>query len=138
MSLDEALVKRFGADVDFIGRHVFGSFSDILDERVLRDPEILRDALSVGVANAGATVLSWHEHHFEPQGFTLLGILAESHVSVHTYPEHRALFFDAFTCGLACDPSKVFDALKKCVGECDAVFEAYERSARPSRQISRK
>ena len=48
---------------------------------------------------AGATVISFSEHKFGEGGFTYMFMLAESHASVHTYPEHGVAMFDIFTCG---------------------------------------
>lgn len=53
---------------------------------------------------AGATVLSFNHHRFEPQGLTTATILAESHVATHSYPElGNRLSVDMYTCG-DCDP----------------------------------
>ena len=43
-----------------------------------------------------------------PSGVTILLLLAESHVSLHTYPEQGRAFFDAFTCGVRCEPINIF------------------------------
>ncbi|KAB8140262.1 adenosylmethionine decarboxylase [Chloroflexia bacterium SDU3-3] len=76
------------------------------------EPAMLDDlvALEVLVRRAaeatGATVLRQIVHGFAPQGVTALALLAESHASLHTYPEHGAAFWDCFTCGDACDPQR--------------------------------
>ena len=48
---------------------------------------------------AKVTVLEISRHKFEPQGFTLVALLAESHMSFHTFPEKNIISFDFFTCG---------------------------------------
>ena len=48
---------------------------------------------------AGATVLHWISHHFQPQGVTGLVLLAKSHLSIHTWPESGYAAMDVFTCG---------------------------------------
>jgi S-adenosylmethionine decarboxylase len=48
---------------------------------------------------AGATVISTDSHHFEHQGVTAFAILAESHISIHTWPEIGHAACDIFTCG---------------------------------------
>lgn len=123
--------------MDFTGRHVFGSLTRISDVKFLSDEKRIREALERGVSLAKATPLSWQSHAFNPQGCTVIGLLAESHVSVHTYPEHSALFFDAFTCGEVCDPSIIFNELRASVGVCQYVFENFKRSGFPSQRISR-
>ena len=79
---------------------------------LLRDKSTIMSALTQCVSAAGLTVLSETCHHFpEPGGgFTGVLLLAESHASVHTYPEHRYAALDLFTCG-ANDPAPILEAL---------------------------
>jgi S-adenosylmethionine decarboxylase proenzyme len=65
----------------------------------LNDPELLGRVLSDACSSVGATVLATHVRTFEPQGVTVLCELAESHASLHTYPEAGCYFVDVFTCG---------------------------------------
>jgi len=52
------------------------------------------------------------KYKFEPQGFTLVALLAESHISFHTFPEKGIISFDFFTCGKI-SPSVAIDIVKK-------------------------
>ncbi len=52
-----------------------------------------------GALASGVTILSSAKHHFEPEGMRHILLLAESHVSIHTYPDLEACFVDFFTCG---------------------------------------
>lgn len=64
------------------------------------------------VANAGATLLHIHLHHFTPSGgISGVAVLAESHLSVHTWPERNFAAFDMFMCGEA-DPHKAIPVLR--------------------------
>ena len=45
-------------------------------------------------------------HHFHPQGVTALGLIAESHVAIHTWPEYRYAAIDVFTCGRRANAEK--------------------------------
>src|SRR5678809_323008 len=65
----------------------------------LNNGRYLCDILRAAVERAGATVLAEHIQRFEPQGVTVLLVLAESHTSIHTYPEHGVYMADVFTCG---------------------------------------
>lgn len=65
----------------------------------LNDDDKLLGLLSAACENGGATVLDFTTHRFEPQGATVLVLLAESHASVHTWPEYGMAFVDVFTCG---------------------------------------
>lgn len=71
--------------------------------------ETLRRCVDV----AGATLLHIHLHHFgEGQGVSGVAVLAESHISVHTWPERGYAAFDAFMCGQA-QPEKIIPVLKE-------------------------
>ena len=61
---------------------------------------------------AKVTVLEISKHKFEPQGFTLVALLAESHISFHTFPENNIISFDFFTCGKV-SPAVAVDIIKK-------------------------
>lgn len=71
---------------------------------VLNDELKLRDLIRTAAEATGAEVLEICSHRFNPQGITALAVLAESHASLHTYPESGVVFWDCFTCGSKCDP----------------------------------
>lgn len=88
---------RFPLPVPPLGTHVIAEFFGATN---LFDPdagaEILRDAALA----AGATVLGVHAHDFgDRAGFTGVAVLAESHISIHTWPEHNYAAIDIFMCG---------------------------------------
>jgi len=89
------------------GRHVLVDIADTRED-LLNDAESLVRALTRAVLAEGATVLGTIEHAFDPAGVTVLLLLAESHVSLHTYPREGRAFFDAFTCGVRCEPLNIF------------------------------
>ncbi|MGH9382632.1 MAG: adenosylmethionine decarboxylase [Thermoanaerobaculia bacterium] len=66
---------------------------------VLDDPERVRSALEATVEAARLTLLAQELKQFEPQGVTALALLAESHLAIHTWPEHGAFAADLFHCG---------------------------------------
>ncbi|MFM8543765.1 MAG: adenosylmethionine decarboxylase, partial [Vulcanococcus sp.] len=59
----------------------------------------LRNAITSAAKRAGATLLNLITHRFDPQGVTGLALLAESHISIHTWPESGYAAVDVFTCG---------------------------------------
>ena len=61
---------------------------------------------------AKVTVLEISKYKFKPQGFTILALLAESHMSFHTFPEKGIISFDFFTCGKV-SPAVALDIIKK-------------------------
>jgi S-adenosylmethionine decarboxylase len=99
----------------FTGRHVLAEL-DGIEPTLLDDPEFLRETLSSAVTDAGATVCEVMAHQFAPQGVTVLAMLAESHASVHSYPEIGAAFVDVFTCGDRADPEYAVRLLAKALG----------------------
>ena len=65
----------------------------------LNDEAFLRTSITSAAKGAGATLLNLITHRFEPQGVTGLALLAESHISIHTWPESGYAAVDVFTCG---------------------------------------
>lgn len=73
---------------------------------LLDDVKFVRNAL-VEAADEGLSLLLKHvTHRFHPQGVTAVGLLAESHISIHTWPEHGYAGADMFTCGNTADPER--------------------------------
>lgn len=82
-----------------VGRHLI---ADLWGCTGLADPAAIHDALIAGVTAAGATLLDLKLHHFGPQqGVTGVALLAESHISIHSWPEHGYAAVDIFLCGAA-------------------------------------
>ena len=65
----------------------------------LNDESYLRCVLNRAAKLANATVLNLISNKFEPQGVTAIALLAESHISIHTWPESNYSAVDIFTCG---------------------------------------
>ena len=69
------------------------------DYEKLNDESFLRCTLNKAAKLANATVLNLISNKFEPQGVTAIALLAESHISIHTWPESNYSAIDIFTCG---------------------------------------
>ena len=69
------------------------------DREKLNDESCLRCILNRAAKLANATVLNLISNKFEPQGVTAIALLAESHISIHTWPESNYSAVDIFTCG---------------------------------------
>ena len=61
---------------------------------------------------ANATVLGTLSHKFDPQGVTVVLLLAESHISLHSWPEHDYVGIDVFTCGKQMEPTEAIAHLR--------------------------
>lgn len=98
------------------GGKIFAGVHLILDlwgARQLDDLRHMERALRECVDKAGATLLHIHLHHFTPNGgISGVAVLAESHISVHTWPERDFAAFDVFMCGNA-RPEETIAVLKR-------------------------
>ena len=70
---------------------------------LLNNEQFLIDLLENAATASGATVIQTIYKKFEPQGVTVLTLLSESHISIHTWPEKGEAAVDIFTCG-ECNP----------------------------------
>jgi S-adenosylmethionine decarboxylase len=101
-------IERDG--VIFAGTHLL---IDLQDARHLDDIQLIESAMRECVAVCGATLLHIHLHHFTPSGgVSGVAVLAESHISVHTWPERDYAAFDVFMCGDA-EPENAVAVLKR-------------------------
>ena len=69
------------------------------DNTLLNDVGYIRDAMLEAARRAGATIVNQAFHHFSPHGVSGAVIIAESHLSIHTWPEYGFAAVDLFTCG---------------------------------------
>ena len=89
--------------MDALGTHLIIELSGC-DQRILGDVEQIRGAMVMAAVEAGATIVGQSFHKFSPGGVTGIVALAESHLSIHTWPEHGYAAADIFTCGAALRP----------------------------------
>ena len=95
---------------DMVGKHCILELYDC-DPTKLDDETFLRHTITTAAQRAGATLLNLITHRFEPQGVTGLALLAESHISIHTWPENGYAAVDVFTCGDHTMPEKACEVL---------------------------
>ncbi|WP_425050674.1 adenosylmethionine decarboxylase [Psychromarinibacter sp. S121] len=93
----------------FAGTHLI---IEVVDGTGLDDEARIQQAFRDCVDECGATLLHIHTHKFSPQGVSGVAVLAESHISVHTWPEIGYGAFDVFMCGDA-QPWRAVDVLKQ-------------------------
>lgn len=72
---------------------------EVIDGEGLDDQNLIEQAFLDAIDDCGATLLHIHLHRFQPQGVSGVAVLAESHISVHTWPERGYGAFDVFMCG---------------------------------------
>ena len=85
---------------------------DLHDAENLDDCAHIEKALVDCVEAAGATLLHIHLHRFEPNGVSGVAVLAESHISIHSWPENGYAALDVFMCGDA-QPERCVDVLRE-------------------------
>jgi S-adenosylmethionine decarboxylase len=107
-SATDHFVERDG--VSFAGAHLI---LDLWGAKKLDDIELMERVLRKCVVKCEATLLHIHLHHFSPSGgISGVAVLAESHISVHTWPERNFAAFDIFMCGKA-KPEEAIVILKR-------------------------
>lgn len=93
-----------------IGRHLI---CDFYGGEIIENSRKLEEVLRLAAKEANSTDLEFLAHKFEPQGLTGVLILAESHISYHSWPEKNYLAIDIFTCGKKTKPERALEFLKK-------------------------
>ena len=106
-----------------VGEHVT---LDIIGTKKEYDPSFFEGLVHKIADKAKVTVLNIAKYKFEPQGFTLVALLAESHISFHTFPEKGITSFDFFTCGKK-PPSVAIDIIKKEIKHNRIVIKNFDR-----------
>lgn len=97
------------------------------DADLLNDRMFIENLLYETAVESGATFLNTVSHQFEPQGVTAVTLLAESHISIHTWPEMGMAVCDIFTCGSHTDPMKGFWYMKGALKAESATHREYTR-----------
>ncbi len=85
---------------------------------LLNDLPYLQDALLKAAERVGATVIGQSFHQFSPHGVTGVVAIAESHLCIHTWPEHAYAAVDIFTCGVGFEPQKAVGLIVESL-ECE-------------------
>jgi S-adenosylmethionine decarboxylase proenzyme len=110
------------------GRHLLATLEGC-SAAILDDEALLYAAVEQAAAATGATVLQIAIHHFTPHGVTAMALLAESHASLHTYPERGVAFWDCFTCGASCHPEQSLSVLQELLSPTHIEHQIVERIA---------
>jgi S-adenosylmethionine decarboxylase len=109
-----------------LGRHVLADLYDC-DPALLDDVSLVERALRSAAHAAGATIVGAAFHRFAPQGASGVLLVAESHLSVHTWPEHRFAAADLFTCSPSLDADAALTVLRGMFGAARLVVRDLPR-----------
>ena len=111
-----------------LGDHLIIDLSGC-DPELLLNPECSRDLFFNAVKGAGLTVVSEGFYRFSPHGFTCFLLLAESHASLHAWPEHNYCAVDLFTCDLKMDLTSLVYHLKNVFRSTHLSIRKLDRNA---------
>jgi len=111
-----------------IGKHVYGSLYDC-DPDILSNAEYLRDVVINAVKEGRMTLLDIKYWKIEP-GVSLIAIILESHISLHTWPEYKFATVDVYSCGTHTDPEAAFKYIAKALRARRYEYEITDRSLR--------
>ena len=95
-----------------LGRHVLAEFTGC-DTEILNSIEQVKTALLEAARQSGATIVDSVFHQYNPYGLSGVVVIAESHISIHTWPEYGYAAVDFFTCGDQVDPWKACRYMKE-------------------------
>jgi S-adenosylmethionine decarboxylase len=98
-----------------LGRHILVELYDC-DREALNDLDLIREVMLKAAVDCGAVVLGESFHRFSPQGVSGVVVLAESHISIHTWPEYGYAAADVFTCGTSVNPEVAAEVLIEKLG----------------------
>ena len=97
--------------MEALGRQILVEFYDC-DADKINDVEFIESAFLAATKASGATIISHNFHKFSPHGVSGVVVIAESHVSIHSWPEYNYAAVDIFTCGDTIDPWIIQEHLK--------------------------
>lgn len=99
-------------------------------EKGLLDDELnLIHLINKCLVGCNINVVSFSYKKFEPHGVTIVAIVEESSLDVHTYPEHGTMFISVFTCGLKSDPVKFVNNMLNSVKHEHRTIRTVERGS---------
>ena len=110
-----------------VGKHLILDFYGC-NEALLDDYNGLLSIFEESLALCDATVLKVTGNKFQPQGVTLLALLAESHASLHTWPENKYCAMDFYTCGPTAKPEEIIEHLYLKLGANSRLIRTFDRS----------
>ncbi len=95
------------------GLHVYGNLYGC-DSELLKDEVYLTKVVKYAAEVANATILATYSYKFGVTGgVSVIAIVAESHISIHTWPEHEYATVDVYTCGSKTKPLLAFDYIAR-------------------------
>lgn len=98
--------------MEALGRQILVEYYDC-DSNKINDVEFIESSFLAATKASGATIISHNFHKFSPHGVSGMVVIAESHISIHSWPEYNYAAVDIFTCGDTIDPWVIQEYLKE-------------------------
>lgn len=118
--------------MDTMGRHVIAELWEC-DTNKLNNMEYIERLFVNAALEAGAEVREVAFHKFAPQGVSGVVIISESHLTIHSFPEHGYASIDVYTCGDQIDPNVASDYIAKSLGAKNSEVVEVPRGMGPVR-----
>lgn len=109
-----------------LGRHLIVEYAECTAGR-LDDIDFIEHSLLEAVRRSGATIIDSVFHRYAPQGVSGVVVIAESHMSIHTWPEYNYAAVDFFTCGQTVDPYLAKDYIGERLGSKQVIVSEVSR-----------
>jgi len=118
-----------------LGRHLLIELKDCNVE-VLNDLDFLKHCLHDAADRIGATVVNECFYEFSPHGISGVLVISESHLCIHTWPEHGYAAIDIFTCGDSVKPERAVNPLVEKLGSKSPSFIELKRGILQNNRVS--
>jgi len=119
-----------------LGRHALLDLHGC-DPELLKDTRFLQDLFKQTAVDLSCTVIEEVFHTFSPYGVSGVVVIAESHLAIHTWPEHGYAAVDLFTCNETTELARLAEILKQRMGASEIRYREEARGVLPPpRQIA--
>jgi S-adenosylmethionine decarboxylase len=86
------------SNTQYSGKHLIIDIKNIKNEDIINDIDKLKTVMDHICEKYNFNILQKIEHQFDPQGISIIYLLSESHMTIHTFPEKKYIAFDLYTC----------------------------------------
>jgi len=86
------------SNTQYSGKHLIIDIKNIKNEDIINDIDKLKTVMDSICEKYDFNILQKIEHTFDPQGISIIYLLSESHMTIHTFPEKKYIAFDLYTC----------------------------------------
>ena len=135
----EVLSVNENKEDKIIGKHVYGNLYDI-DPKLLWDEDFLRNLVKEAAEVANMKLVELKSWKFEGYhgGVSVMALVLESHITIHTWPDYEYATVDVYTCGERGDPWKAFNFIIEKLRPKDYTVHYADRSSKPKRPSGNK